>query len=424
MKIPKHIPLPGNKEVAGHRPRTTTTEDASLWRRVASHLPVKVRTRKADEDASHAQTQIPDLLQSTLGASRPRTLRLPPRAKTSDARPLAQLPPEVPAEVWPLIAENMDKESLGNYRRACKAAAYNGAVSVRGIRVHRREDLIPALEAFATGGIERVSAQNCDLGPADAAQIATCRSITSLRLHGNRLRDTGVQALSSMPFLNRLDIGDNGVGAAGVRAAAAVSSLNSLGLRSNNLGDADVLPLRGAVALERLDLSFNNLSDAGAQAVAAIASLESIDLEANQVGDVGAQAVAANGSITSAVLTGNQVGILGARALAVSPSLKVLHLSQNVVEDGGGLAIAGSSSIKELRLARNGLTDISGVPLASNRHLEKLDLMDNNLTDAVALAAAANPSLKDLNLLGNPGITSVGRAALEAERDRFEFLQL
>jgi Leucine-rich repeat (LRR) protein len=469
--MPK-ISLPGNRVLTGHVPAPPTHPNPTFVQKVISHLPLKVKAKTPGQNTLRPRSP------EAIRPQAPEEVRAQTPEALRPGTPTTSLSLEkLPLELWGSVADQMDRETFENYRLASKATAHHGALSVKQIRVDRREDLVPALKAFSPGGVKNLTASFAGLTPDDAMQIAAHRSITSLDLSSNMLGDAGLKHLASLPLLTSFNARRNFLTPftdEGMKEVAKMGSLKVLDLGANRLRAVDVEPL-GAdsvlTALKELRLDYNNLGARGAQIVAKLPSLESIDLEANRILDVGAEAVGAHRSIKSATLTmngitakgtkalaasvslvelhayGNKAGDEGAAALAKNPRLKTLHLGRNEIGNVGATALAGSQSLISLNLDSNQVGDEAAVALAANESLNSLSLAYNDIRNEGAVALAGNRSLISLNLAGNHigdeaaialaanesltmldvrnnDLTDVGRAALEAVRGRFKLLLL
>jgi Leucine-rich repeat (LRR) protein len=409
--MPK-ISLPGNRVLTGHVPAPPTHPNPTFVQKVISHLPLKAKTPGQNTLRPRSPEAIRPQAPEEVRAQTPEALR--------PGTPTTSLSLEkLPLELWGSVADQMDRETFENYRLASKATAHHGALSVKQIRVGRREDLVHALKAFSPAG----------LTPEDAMQIAAHRSITSLDLSSNMLGDAGLKHLASLPLLTSFNARRNFLTPftdEGMKEVAKMGSLEVLDLGANRLRPVDVEPL-GAdsvlTALKELRLDHNNLGARGAQIVAKLPSLESIDLEANRILDVGAEAVGAHRSIKSATLTMNGITAKGTKALAASVSLVELHAYGNKAGDEGAAALAKNPRLKTLHLGRNEIGNVGATALAGSQSLISLNLESNQVGDEAAIALAANESLTTLDVRNND-LTDVGRAALEAVRGRFKLLLL
>jgi Leucine-rich repeat (LRR) protein len=218
-----------------------------------------------------------------------------------------------------------------------------------------------------------------------------------------------MQALAACASLQSLDLSNNGLDSDAPRHLAASESLEALRMGGNPLGDAGAGHLAHPEGLARIRiLALDNcaIEDLGALALAAKPGLEELSLAnrsrwtVNRITDTAGEAFASSRSLRKLDLAHCEVGNRTARRLAASQSLKDLGLSGTRVDDAGGTALAASETLR------------------------KVDLSGTNVGDETAIAMARNPVIRKLDLSGCPNLTEKGRAALEAQRHRFEELRL
>jgi len=169
-----------------------------------------------------------------------------------------------------------------------------------------------------------------------AKAIADVKGVAEVHLDGNKIDDSGAEALAALLGSAKLvvfnlsnnEIGDKGAAAFAKAVAAGSSNLKDLNLGDNNIGD------NGASAI--------------ADALKSKSSVIHVHLQSNNIGDNGASALAAaletNESVTELDISDNNVGVKGAaglrNALKKSKSLHQINLSgnKNIV---GGSELAG-----------------------------------------------------------------------------------
>ena len=221
----------------------------------------------------------------------------------------------MPRDVSSAIEGYLDKPGWANYRQVSKGVAAVVAEGVQSVAIHRREDLSPALEAFAKPGLKKLTARSCGLGGRELQKLAANTSITSLDLDDNNIGDEGAQHLARNTSLTSLNLGDNNIRDGGAEHLAANTSITSLSLDDNFIGDEGAQHLARNTTITSLNLGDNNIGDEGAQHLAANTTITSLDLHYNHIGDQGAQHLAANTSITSLDLRVNSIGPIGIAAL-------------------------------------------------------------------------------------------------------------
>ena len=195
-----------------------------------------------------------------------------------------------------------------------------------------------------------------------------------------------------MVKLDLLLLHENAIGAAGCAALAgamvdaasdAMRSLGQLHLTGNPLGD---------MGCKQLMAPYFQAADAGSMP---LPNLRELHLGRCELGDKAAaaigRAIATPGSFAELTLLSlgqNKIGDEGCASLAealaangAAPKLVGLYLGRNQIADGGARALAST-----LATTKNGIA-LHAVPCV--------------------------PSLRQVHLFGNPGITAVGRAAMD-----------
>jgi Leucine-rich repeat (LRR) protein len=302
------------------------------------------------------------------------------------------------------------------------------------------EGLAPLLRwssQFALAGLDLVGNKIGDTGAQALAQTTHLASLTSLDLRVNEIGDRGAQALAQtthLASLKRLVLEFNKIGDRGAQALAEaihLASLTRLDLGANQIGAAGAQALAEAMhlaSLVSLELGANKIGDAGAQALAKathLASLISLDLRYNEIGDAGAQALAEAthlASLVSLELGANKIGDAGAQALAQAThlaSLVSLELGANKIGDAGAQALAQAThlaSLTRVDLSSNAIGDAGAQALAQATHLASLtrvDLSRNAIGDSGAQALAQVTHLASLISL-NLGSNKIGDAGAQA----------
>ncbi|CAE7746055.1 NLRC3, partial [Symbiodinium microadriaticum] len=273
--------------------------------------------------------------------------------------------------------------------------------------------------------VEEVNLSRNDLGAEEgqalAASIAANGSIIDLKVSGNCLGTTGMQALVRIRSLRHLDVAGNGLGAAGFQALAEAlaetSLLESLDVGSNDLGPnctealktvlsiatltdfrADQNSLAGAVAkavsaaqckesLRQLSVAGNDLGTAGFQALAE--ALVETETPVEIIGiDVGSNGIGEDGSEAEVVVPLADLCPSGAlQKLLLTKTLKDFRAAHNALGDAGAKVVAeclGSDrcAIERLSLVANGIGEKGFKALASSQRHAAVQLhISGNLTN-------------------------------------------
>ena len=248
------------------------------------------------------------------------------------------------------------------------------------------------------------------------------RTLKSLILEGNQLKDAGAIALASglnLHPMEELDLQHCSIGDAGALALAGAllkgavkGTLKSLNLSGNWIGDTGAKALSPIYRnLRVMCLKRNRIGNKGAAELAkAICDLSQIACNLSQfacnlsLAICDLSQIACNLSQIAIVeLGGNKIGAEGAEALAkaiistccCTSRLTILDLNQNLLCDEGAAHIAKALAVNK---------SITSLDLSINR-------IENKGAESLALALTTNTQLKILNLcmnqIGSVGIKSM-----------------
>ncbi len=193
-------------------------------------------------------------------------------------------------------------------------------------------------------------------GVADLRGIEECRSLSTLKLAGNQIRD--------------------------VTPLAALGTLRKLDLSSNPLGSIE--PLSGLALLRELDLSRTGIAGCPAP-LARLTSLTALSLAGNRIDDV--TALSAMTSLASLDLSGNRIVDIG----PLRPILGLIPLERPE------LALSCfTTAVRDLRLGSNEIADVS---VLEGTSVQRLDLSNNQVENAGPLRGMS--CLLSADLSGN-----------------------
>jgi Leucine-rich repeat (LRR) protein len=222
---------------------------------------------------------------------------------------------------------------------------------------------------LARCGLTRFPATECEslleldlgdnrLGTAGAVALAEEESLSQLRsldLRFNDIEDEGVHALCRLNApLESLNLRGNRITETGANAIATARNFGSvvhLDLGANPIGDSGAVALmrdESLCTLERLSLANCGITDAGVTALVAtgaLGGLRELSLAWNPFGDVGVKALASCSDLAGLRhldLTGTRIGFSGAIAIADPPnlfSLQSLILGENDRLPADGVAL-------------------------------------------------------------------------------------
>ncbi len=185
------------------------------------------------------------------------------------------------------------------------------------------------------------------------------------------LSDDGLESLSGMPHLEKLDLGvtdkpTSGITDSGLKKLASLKGLKSLVIPHNAITSAGMKSLTSLRHLEQLDLSQTHVDDKGLESLAELKSLKSLKLRKT--------------AVTGA----------GLEHLAGCSQLQKLILSDSAEFDPDQLRhLVGHPSLSELVLSGTRLNDHAVSHLQKMTQLKSLDLND------CKLPAASVRSLKE-----------------------------
>ncbi|XP_069413484.1 tubulin alpha-3 chain isoform X1 [Ovis canadensis] len=254
------------------------------------------------------------------------------------------------------------------------------------LRSCRAHSVVPASCFLRQGSAPELSLRHRGLGPQGARALA--------------------RALTSNPYIKRLDLRDNGLCRAGAEALAGALRRNcstcDVDLSENHLGTEGARAICAALAVspavQRVQLAGNGLEEQAAQCLAELllahTGLKSLDLSYNQLNDQAGEtlgpALAENTGLTELNVSWNHLRGLGAaafaRGLEANIFLRVLDISYNGCGDSGASAV--------------------GEALKTNNVLEELYMSNNRISVAGALSLGlglrVNQTLRILAVSRNP----------------------
>ncbi|MCX7426119.1 MAG: SUMF1/EgtB/PvdO family nonheme iron enzyme [Planctomycetia bacterium] len=171
------------------------------------------------------------------------------------------------------------------------------------------------------------------------------RSITGLRVNGNRVTDRGMEYLQDLTSLTLLDVGYTLITDAGLRKLARLTNLDTLFLPGTTVSDAGVDCLKDMKYLKTIEVWNTRMSDRGfVQLLEEHPSLESVNFNSCKITDAGLERLQSHQALKELSLSGTQVTDAGIKYLK---NLKQLH----------GLGLA------DTRITGQGLADLEGLPL-------------------------------------------------------------
>lgn len=198
----------------------------------------------------------------------------------------------------------------------------------------KAQGLASFLESPHLGTLRDLGLWNQTVGPDGGRALAASElKVHTLRLFGNRL------------------------GAKGVAPLSALRTLRSLDVRYNELKDAGAIALAdsGFSSLQALDVSYNGITSKGVDALTRLRGLKRLVLSDNAIGNAGLENVMSTLAPVELELGNCGLTPLGIEVLAESPhasKLKLLDLSANAVGEEGAQALLRSKHLSNLRTLR------------------------------------------------------------------------
>ncbi|XP_068439542.1 reticulon-4 receptor-like 2 [Clinocottus analis] len=140
------------------------------------------------------------------------------------------------------------------------------------------------------------------------------------------------QCLSSLRFLERLDLSSNRLRGLPRDFSQSLSSLQELQLARNLLRDLDSASLAGLGHLRKLDLSHNRILAVDVAAFGGLFRLSLLDLSGNGLTELGDGVLSRQQRLEVLLLGRNNISRIGTRALAPLRSLRLFGLRGNQLE--------------------------------------------------------------------------------------------
>lgn len=275
-----------------------------------------------------------------------------------------------------------------------------------------------------------------------AVSVAINKTLTVLKLAGNKMKDAGVKNLTNAlmfhSVLTGLDLSDNEITSNGASHLLIFlkcnPSLRKLVLSNNKLEDAGAKSIAEALChnqtLLGLELSNNQIGIIGAEYLAKAlktnSSLEAFGLSGNQINTDGAiyfaDLIRVNQTLITLGLSSNKIGVVGAMSLGFAlrhnKSLKVLKLLNNKIGIQGANAIIESlkynSLLEELYLSENQIYPCSFKKMHILIQNENSSLSDED--SVLPEMLKVNTSLKTLVITRNNVGMNIAEAIKEAVR--------
>ncbi|XP_068610931.1 reticulon-4 receptor [Brachionichthys hirsutus] len=180
-------------------------------------------------------------------------------------------------------------------------------------------------------------------------------SLRILLMSNSSIRTLQPQSLSSLQFLERLDLSVNRLHRLPRDFSRSLASLQELRLDRNLLRRLDSASLGRLENLRRLDLSHNRIRTVAGGAFVGLSKLSRLSLEGNRLNAVPDGLFRRQGRLEVLLLGHNNISVIGAEALAPLRSLALLGLQGNRLQAVGFKAFQRlrTTSTADLLLASN-----------------------------------------------------------------------
>ena len=276
--------------------------------------------------------------------------------------------------------------------------------------------------------------------------------ITEIDARGGSISNQGLEGLSALTALQKLDVSNTRVDNAALEAISQVSSLEELRFDGPKLQDSGALNLAKLPNLKRLFINNVNLSPTGWAGLGQIPALEVLHISYSNLNDTTFPLLCEAETLQEILLDRSPVGDVGISHLGKLPNLQVIDISQCPV-GGAGLLKAtqgkGLNAMRSLTVWGCPLNDQGGLAVAALKDLEVLNLgnlptmqdrhltamlrghtqlkklsinMNVLLTNQAMIAIKALPNLEHLNIEGDRNIDDRGLAQLKSSKNLRELL--
>ncbi len=204
-------------------------------------------------------------------------------------------------------------------------------------------------------------------------------NVTVARFGGPGMNDKGMQSLSNLKLLKRLDLTDcSAIGDETLKVIGSLTNIEALILRRAGFTDAGLEFVKGMSKLRAIDLRNSNVTDAGVAHLANIKTLVDVQLEKSKVTDAGIEFL---------------------RGLP----LKSLNLNYTAITDGAMPAIGSITTLESLQMEASRLTDAGMVEIAKLKNLKRFgcrlaDVTGEGIKNLAGLTELTRLELRETSL--------------------------
>lgn len=339
---------------------------------------------------------------------------------TSDDMFFVEVLATLPLEVLSVRSENLSPEVFENL----SANAQLRHLMLWG-------DPHPNRHFEAIGGfpqLERMDFLDClipDSHSQDAnwKRLSEAPKLTELRFFACELSREGLDGLSHLKRLNRLEIYRCGIASDHTAAIASASSLLELSLRHTSLKGIDTTPMRASRLLD-IDLSYTDVNESQLKDFVQHDKVKSIQLiDCRQITNRGLELIAAPQNLERLVASGTGLDEDSAQFFRKCRNLKEAFASDTKIGNAVVAQLARQENLESISLSST-LVDDDGVRLLKDcRKLQKILLQKCNLNGSCLAALVSLPDLKVLSVSSNRNLDDAALAPLR-QSTNLNFLDL
>ena len=238
-------------------------------------------------------------------------------------------------------------------------------------------------------------------------------NVTQARFSGPGLTDDGMEALTFLLSLKRLDLSDSAIGDTTIATVGKLLNLEVLTLRRSGVSNDGLANIANLPKLRALDLRNTKVSDPGLVHLAGLTKLVDLQLEKTNVTDKGIESLV---GLPLKSINVNYCTSVSDQALATlkdTGTMESIQFDYTKVSDAGMPNLKGFPKLKRLRIRG---TDVTGEGLANltdAQNLERVELRDSSLDDAGLAVLAALPKMSyvdisECRLVSPEGMQKIG----------------
>ena len=251
---------------------------------------------------------------------------------------------------------------------------------------HKTTNILPFLT-----NIETLKLDKCDIGPAEAKEIAQlstlqkldlcCNKVDTafndltrlthliyLNIRRNHIKEIGYEDLMPFTSLQKLVLVCNSISEQGIQAIRQLTNLTALDVLNCNLNPQTVSQFSTLTNLKSLDFSYNQIDDKSLQYLALLSNLTALYARGCGLNDQHAEHINGLTQLTILDLSHCHVSAKGLYLLTTLTRLQTLYFETKTLEDEKTQALITLTSLTSLNL---------GNPIISNLAFQNLSKLSN-----------------------------------------------